>query len=86
MKLNKYWFGKQFLFSSARGGFFIPISWEGWIITTLLLAYLLSVFIFHRFYLDNWLFSIFSTLLIIIPYFLIGYKKQNPKDKNKMFP
>ena len=81
MKFNKYWFGKRIGFRISS--IFAPISWEGWIITLILIFYLVSLFIFEEFYFDNWLIFVFSIPIILIPYYVIGFKKQRPKDKDK---
>ncbi|MDO8656497.1 MAG: hypothetical protein Q7K45_04620 [Nanoarchaeota archaeon] len=84
MKFNKYWFGKQFW--RRMGGFFIPLSWEGWVITAIEIAYLISLSIFQDFYFDYYgiPFAV-SALILIISYYLIGIKKQQPKDKGKVW-
>ena len=48
MEFNKYWFGKR-LFTKIPG-FFIPISWEGWLVTFVEILYLVSLSVFQDFY------------------------------------
>lgn len=85
MEFNKYWFGKR-LFTKISG-FFIPISWEGWLVTFVEILYLISLSIFQDFYFNYYgvPFAV-SALILIISYYLIGIQKQQPKDKGKVWP
>jgi hypothetical protein len=85
MKFNKYWFGKQ-LFGNIFGSF-IPITWEGWLVTILEIVYSISLFIFPNFYFNYYgvPFAI-SAVIFVISYYWIGYKKQLPKEKGKVWP
>ena len=85
MKFNQYWFGKQFWW--RIGGFFFPLSWEGWVITVIEIAYLISLSIFQNFYFNYYGVPFAITMLIfVLPYYIIGYRKQRPADKEKVWP
>ena len=79
MKPNKYWFGTTL---GVQGvGFLLPLSWEGWVITVIMALYFLCLFIFNKFFFEYPLIFIISIPVFIIPYFMIGFKKQDPKYK-----
>jgi hypothetical protein len=72
MKINKYWFK-----SKKFGWGFVPISWEGWITTLMLLvlvqlsAYLNNIFSDQITYKDtlSFLFDSILIILVTMPFF-----------------
>jgi hypothetical protein len=81
LKSNKYWFGKMVGFGTQYFGFFIPLSWEGWLVTSILALYFISLVIFQNSLSEYWFIFVLSIPTVVLPYYIIASKKQNPKYK-----